>query len=82
MSRNVFNVNIPANWRISKAELVDILKPMVGEALAVKFSNMRCEPEDIDPEICNCPADSDETALQTDFILPDWATDIMKDKLP
>lgn len=78
MSRNNFDFEIPDNKRPSKAEVVNILKPMIGETLANKFADNMAEPSDFDVlEPCE-----DDTAQyqKTNFIPPTWASEMNKDK--
>ena len=78
MSRNNFKFDIPVNVRLSKAEAVDMLTPMVGETLANKFADNMTEPSDFDVlEPCE-----DDTAQyqKTNFIPPTWASEMKKDE--
>lgn len=79
MARNNFNFDIPDNKRTSKSEVVDLLKPMVGESLANKFAdNNMSEPSDVGVlEPCE-----DDTAQypKTNFIPPTWASEMKKDE--
>lgn len=78
MSRNNFDFEIPDNKRPSKVEVVNILKPMIGESLANKFANNMPEPGDVD---VLKPCEDDTAQLQkTNFIPPTWASEMNKDK--
>lgn len=77
MSRNNFKFDIPANVRLSRAEAVDMLTPMVGETLANKFADNMAEPSDFG-ELEPCK--NDTTQQKTNFIPPTWASEMNKDK--
>jgi len=78
MSRNTFDFNIPNNKRASKSEVIDLLKPMVGESLANEFADNMPEPGDVDV-LKPC---EDDTAQypKTNFIPPTWASEMKKDE--
>ena len=78
MSRNCFKFDIPANVRLSKAEAIDMLTPMVGESLANKFAKILAEPSDFD---VLKPCEDDTAQYQkTNFIPPAWASEMKKDE--
>lgn len=77
MSRNCFKFDVPANVRLSKAEAIDMLTPMVGESLANKFADIMAEPADVG--ILE-PCKVDTTQQKTNFIPPSWASEMNKDK--
>lgn len=79
MSRNCFKFDVPANVRLSKAEAINMLTPMVGESLANKFAAIMADPSDVG-ELVPCEDVTDQK--KTNFIPPTWASELNKDKPP
>lgn len=78
MSRNNFDFEIPDNKRLSKTEVVNILKPMVGESLANKFADNMPEPSDVD--VLMPYKDNTAQYQKTKFIPPSWVSEMKKDE--
>lgn len=77
MSRNCFKFDKPIDIRLSKAEAIDMLMPMVGESLANKFADIMAEPSDFGEFV---PCKNDAAQQKTNFIPPTWASEMNKDK--